>query len=120
MPISVRMLVLERDQHRCVRCGEYGTPFGDYSLHHRRPRGMGGSKRPDTNLPANIVTLCGSGVTGCHGHIESHREEAREMGLLLHQGQHPDTEAVLTHRGWLLLDNDGDFARLTTDGGEGR
>lgn len=106
---SVRETVLERDLHACVRCGLYITPFGEYSIHHRRPRGMGGSKRPSTNSPANLLTLCGTGTTGCHGYIESHREQALEAGYLLTQQQHPDQEAVFTHRGWMLLDDDGGF-----------
>lgn len=105
---KVRQDVLERDQHRCCRCGEY-VAFGAYSIHHRRPKGMGGSRRLDTNLPANLITLCGSGVTGCHGWVESNREDCYPLGLLLHQPQTPSVEPVLTHRGWLLLDNEACF-----------
>lgn len=106
----VRQIVLERDQHRCVRCGIY-VAFGAYSLHHRRPRGSGGSRRPSTNLPANLLTLCGHATSpdGCHHYVESHRELAREAGYLLTQQQHPDQEAVFTHRGWMLLDDEGGF-----------
>lgn len=105
--VITRRTVLERDGYACVRCGTYVGPFGDYSIHHRRPRGMGGSKRPDTNQPANLVTLCGSGVTGCHGWAESNRDEARALGLLLWQSQTPSAEPVRTHRGLLLLDDKG-------------
>lgn len=110
---KVRQVVLERDQFRCCRCGSYVGPFGDFSVHHRRPRGMGGSKRPETNLPANLLTLCGSGTTGCHGHIEANRDEARAAGLILLQAQTPTAEPVRTHRGLLLLDDEGMFTEVT-------
>jgi hypothetical protein len=103
----VRRTVLERDNHICVRCGLYVGPFGEYSLHHRRPRGMGGSKRLDTDMPANLVLLCGSGTTGCHGYVEANRTEALSVGLLLPQSVTPADIPILTHRGWLLLDNEG-------------
>ena len=105
----VRQIVLERDLFSCARCGLYIGPFTPCSVHHRRPRGAGGSKRPSTNLPANLILLCGTGVTGCHGWAESNRELAREAGYLLTQQQHPDQEAVFTHRGWMLLDDEGGF-----------
>lgn len=107
--VRTRQIVLDRDLYRCIRCGAYIGPFGDYSIHHRRPRGMGGSKRPETDLPANLLTLCGSGTTGCHGYIESHREEAYEQGLLLHQTDNPEGISVTTFRGSLFLNNDGSF-----------
>lgn len=44
---------------------------------------MGGSKTAWVNLAANLVLLCGSGVTGCHGWVESNRAEATELGWLV-------------------------------------
>lgn len=83
---AVVALVWERDQGSCARCGT-GLLFEDrgfgWSVHHRSPRGMGGSKAPHVNRPANLVTLCGSGVTGCHGWVESHREQATTDGWLV-------------------------------------
>lgn len=102
--------VLERDHHRCVvcacaLCGQRGV---GWSIHHRRPRRMGGDPRPETNLPANLVAVCGSGTDGCHGWLESRRTEASDMGLLLHANddpsEHPVAHAVL---GPVLLDNEG-------------
>lgn len=104
-----RQDVLARDNHTCQRCGKYIGPFGDYSLQHRRARGMGGSKRLDTNLPANLITLCGSATSpdGCHHLIESNPDLARAEGMRLFQAQTPAAEPVLTIHGWRLLDNDG-------------
>lgn len=103
---SVRTTVLERDLHVCQRCGEY-VGISDYSIHHRRPKGMGGSKDPATNLPANLITLCGSGTTKCHGWVESHRSDALYEGFILHQAVVPELRPVKTYRGWIRLDNEG-------------
>ena len=35
------------------------------------------------NQPANLVVLCGSGVTGCHGWVESNRSEAMDAGWIV-------------------------------------
>ena len=42
---------------------------------------MGGTSR--TITAACGVILCGTGTTGCHGWVESHRHEARELGYLV-------------------------------------
>lgn len=99
----------------CERCG---CNLGE-NIHHRRPRGMGGSKVPATNLPSNLLWLCGSGTTGCHGWIESHRAEAKANGWLLEQWQSPLETPVRVHdRGLVLLDNIGGMtpALLELDG----
>ena len=68
---------------------------------------MGGSKNPALNKASNILLLCGSGTTGCHGWVESNREEAYDAGLLVRMGQAPiDTPVTLFH-GTFLLDDDG-------------
>lgn len=55
------------------------------SLHHRRPRGMGGSRRVDTHTAAAVVLTCGHGTIGCHFYAERHREWAFARGLLVPQ-----------------------------------
>lgn len=56
------------------------------SVHHRTPRGMGGSKDPALQEPPNLLVICGSGTTGCHGYVESHRAEAYQNGWLVKRG----------------------------------
>lgn len=55
------------------------------SFHHRRPRGMGGSKAADTHTAAALVLTCGHGTVGCHWYAEDHREWAFARGLLVPQ-----------------------------------
>lgn len=106
MPPEAAELVKARAGGRCERCGARDSPY--WSLHHRKPRGMGGSKDPRIHSPANLLYLCGSGTTGCHGWVESHRAEARDLGLLLYRNDEPVHIPVQlfsgTHR---LLDDGG-------------
>lgn len=97
----IRELVMERDGYRCVRCANpiTGEPGVGYSLQHRIPRGMGGSRDPRLNMPPNLILLCGSGTTGCHGEVESHRADARAAGYLLWRSQNP-TEVPVTVAVW--------------------
>lgn len=85
---AVRLIVIEREGHQCKRCLRY-VPAGEGSIHHRRPRQMGGTRWPGINLPSNLAWICGSGTTGCHGYIESHRDEAYRMGWLVHNWDDP-------------------------------
>lgn len=78
-PRAVRDTIAHRDQWRCVRCGADIT-IGPASVQHRRPRGMGGTRDPLVSAPSNGILLCGTGTTGCHGWVETHREAAHEQG----------------------------------------
>lgn len=93
---AIRQLVIERDGFQCVRCGHpvSGEPGVGYSLQHRIPRGMGGSRDPRLNRPSNLILLCGSGTTGCHGEVESKRTDAREHGYLLWRSLDPTAMPV--------------------------
>jgi hypothetical protein len=105
MPEATVRLVKARAQNRCERCGTADALR--WSLHHRKPRGMGGSKDPAMNSPANILLLCGSGTTGCHGWVESHREEAYETGLLVYRNDDPAETPVTLRHGEVWLDDVG-------------
>lgn len=111
---AVFALVFARDGGRCVRCGWFvsGQRGVHYSLHHRRPRRQGGDRRPETNLPANLITVCGSGVDGCHGYIESCRTESYRAGWLLRADDLPSSEPVLTWWANVLLDDEGRWTEV--------
>ena len=79
-------IVWVRDNGSCARCGtglSFAQRGSQWSVHHRRPRGMGGTSELWVNQPANLVCLCGSGVTGCHGWVEANRADARDLGWLV-------------------------------------
>lgn len=78
------------------------------SVQHRLPGRMGGSKRAAVHSPANLLQVCGSGTTGCHGHMESQRELALVNGWLLHDGEDPAARPALLWNGRRML--------LTADG----
>ncbi len=52
----------KRDMIRpwCVACGRQAT-----NKHHEPPKGIGGIGKKGQEPP--VLSLCGSGVTGCHG-----------------------------------------------------
>lgn len=90
---ETRRIVFERDEGRCVRCGRHVTNW-IYSIQHRRARGMGGSKDPSINRADNLILLCGDGVQGCHGWVETHREQSHDNGWSLPWWQSADTYPV--------------------------
>lgn len=91
---SIRHLVMNRCAARCEVCGRRTDGHTPFNIHHRKPRGMGGTTNERTNLPSNLLFVCGTGTTGCHGWIESHREEAHRRGLILRQSEDPRTAPV--------------------------
>jgi hypothetical protein len=104
----IKELVDRRDGEHCRRCGH--LVWGDdFSRHHRIPRGAGGSARVDR--VSNILKLCGSATTGCHGWIEKHRADAEILGYLLpklNPDIDPETEPIFIHEfGWVLLGDNG-------------
>lgn len=78
-----------------------------FSVHHRQPRGMGGSSL-DVNRASNLLLLCGSGTTGCHGMVESQRVLAYAHGWLVPRSFDTTLYAVLIYT--------GDVVYLTDDG----
>lgn len=74
-------------------------------LHHRRPRAIGGTRRPDANTASNALGLCDA----CHRWVESNRAEAMDKGFLVSQWASPG-EVVVSYRSLSRI-------RLTDDGG---
>ena len=128
---AVRETVLYRAMNRCERCCEPLDLDGWYSLQHRRPRGMGGTKRLWVNEPPNLIALCGSATSpdGCHHWAESQRREAEAFGYLLAPRDDPSEVPFMDNDGtwWLLRDDtkvllapDGVFSDFTTADDIGR
>lgn len=99
---EVRNLIVARAKGRCEVCGSMAL----YNqVHHRRPRGMGGSKDPRVGSAANGLLV----HPHCHSKIESQRELARENGWLVSQSDDPASVPVKKHNGWVLLHEDGAY-----------
>lgn len=114
--------VLRRDGWKCVRCGHevHGERGWDWSIQHRVGRGMGGSRAEWINLPANLLTVHGSGTTSCHGEIEANPATAMAYGWSVPRHADPaeipvlvttwpGDETTLPVIEWRLLDDEGSY-----------
>ncbi len=70
----------------CAACGR-GSPL---NAHHALERSLGGD-----DVPANILALCGSGASLCHG--------AFHGSAYVHEGERRDAEWVKRRVGRLIL-----------------
>lgn len=75
IPTANRQLVIARSRGFCERCGAW-TPG---ELHHRTPKGMGGSHRLDRHDVQNLVHLC----PGDHRWIHGNPAAAQARGFLV-------------------------------------
>lgn len=108
--------IQRRDGFRCVRCGKV-VSLGQFSIHHRI---LGNRK---DRRASNLITLCGSGTTGCHGWVHAHPKDAMELGYIVSKFVRRDLlpqQPVYYgqtggHIGWFLL---GDNLTLTAESGD--
>lgn len=98
---QTRAIIRDRAKFYCERCGER---MG-HEIHHRRPRGMGSTHRPETNQPSNGLLLC----QPCHLFVESNRKRALEHGWLVRQHQDPIQVPVLYRGTKVWLDDNGNM-----------
>lgn len=84
----------ERDRYRCAKCEQ---PIRGGSRHHRKLR------RFDDHSADNLLLLCGSGTTGCHGWVHANVRESYENGWLVHSWHEPREVPVRLRHGWALL-----------------
>ena len=110
-----KRIALVRQGWHCLRCGRNlydPSVWPGRSGHHRQLR-----RRADPtvrDLPCNIVELCGSGTTGCHGWAHAHPAEAERFGYIIPSWRAPLSVPIRDWNGdwWWLLD-DGTAQRLT-------
>ena len=89
--LATRQAVINRAQRMCERCGQPGV-----HIHHRKPRGMGGTSDPAINAAPNLVFLCLS----CHEYVERNRTHAYDAGWLVHRWDDPSQVPALTLEGF--------------------
>lgn len=62
--------------------------------------------------PSNLITLCGSGTTGCHGWVHGHPREARLNGWIVSKYRAAETVSIPVlygqpdRAGWHTLTDD--------------
>jgi 5-methylcytosine-specific restriction protein A len=115
----VRYQIEERSNTFCERCGGLAM---NGQAHHRRPRGMGSSRNPETNQAGNALWLCTTwdtraGGDGCHERTEANRAEALQYGWLVSQHRTPVDVPVLRRGIWVLLDNQGGYTTIPEPAG---
>jgi len=108
---QTRFGVFARANYQCEKCLD--APIGGVSVHHRRPRMMGGSRNELLHQPANLILLCGSGTSGCHGWVESNRDKARVQGYLIQKVESAEQIPFRDNSGiWWNIYNSGEKVQL--------
>lgn len=104
---SVRALVDYRSGGYCEVCSVPCSGAGQY--HHRRARGMGGSRDPRSGSASNCLFLC----LPDHEWVERFgRDVARDKGWLVRQGVDPAQVPVWRFDRWVLLTDTGDLLEV--------
>lgn len=103
----VKSLALKRSEGAC-EVGLPGCTVQGQDLQHRRARGAGGSRRPDTNEVSNALVVCRS----CHNRIEAREAYADVNGWWLPQWTDgaptdPKCVRVLWFGSWVFFDDEG-------------
>lgn len=60
---------------------------------------MGGTTDIKINQTSNLMAICGSGTTGCHGWLEHNRKVAYTKGWLVRANENPADIEVEIHQG---------------------
>lgn len=106
IPQAVRELVKARSGGRC-EAGLINVCHGTATnMHHRRRRNIS----PAHTAP-NLLHLCGSGTTGCHGWITQHPAAASEPGAgwIVSSYAQPENEPVRIRGRLCWLTDDGRY-----------
>ncbi|WP_394253668.1 HNH endonuclease [Arthrobacter pityocampae] len=98
IPRKTKGLVWLRDQGECVRCGAEGV----LNYHHRKLRRH--APKDEVHNPENLILLCGSGTTGCHGWVHANPYFSYAAGWLVKSWATPSEVPVLSGALHYLLD----------------
>ena len=79
--------------------------------HHRRSRSVHDAHR---HCPCVLVTMCGSGITGCHGYVHARPLVARGTGLIVSKFvTAPSLTPFRSGLAWVFPDCEGGATRVT-------
>jgi hypothetical protein len=93
---TARTLLYRRSERVCERCGRRRAT----NAHHRRSAGR-------VWVVWNLLDLCGSGTTGCHGWVTEHKDIARDFGWVVRNRTDPLWTPTLVRFRWVMLTRDG-------------
>lgn len=82
--------LIEARSELCCEVMAHGCHTQAATIHHRRPRGAGGTRRADTNQASNGLAVCDM----CHTMIERQRAWALDNGFLVAQHENPNDVPV--------------------------
>jgi hypothetical protein len=103
---ATRTLALQRAGGRCELCDGPAV-----SVHHRRPKGAGGSSAADRHHVTNLLVVCGvDNRSGHHGQCHRHPERFDNGWLVRHGETLPaDIPVLIVGERWVLLTDDGGY-----------
>lgn len=107
-PRHVIELVTGRSGGNC-ECMSSGCTLIAEHLHHRRPKGIGGTRRPESQWASNALHVC----LRCHLKIHAMPTWGRNNGFLVRQSDDPAATPVrwrCSHA--VLLDDSGDITPI--------
>ena len=108
-----REIIKNRANGSCEVCGMTLRIYAQ--IHHRRPRGMGGTKQAATASAANGLYI----HQKCHETIERNRATGLRKGWLVSQSDDPVQVPVQLWYGWHLLNDDGTVQKYRQGSGGG-
>ena len=100
IPAATRRLLRQRSDGACECCGlQLAT-----NAHHRKNKSQLGA-----DSLSNLLHLCGSGTTGCHGYITEHPAESYLKGWSVRSTEEPRDSPVLYRGSLVILDDLGNL-----------
>lgn len=106
IPKKVRAALHERARIDEVPCCEICGKPGN-NAHHRKNKSQGG-----LDVLSNLMLLCGSGTTGCHGWVTVNPHKSRHNGWTVLRHQEPEQIPVRRRGVRVMFADDGFFIEI--------